>query len=221
MHKKEKIVQSIVQQGVLPLFFHPDERISIKVAEALYASGIRVIEYTNRGKQALKNFKAIKKNFIRQFPDLIIGLGTVMKMKTALKALEYGADFLVSPGFSKELARLALEKNILWIPGCMTPTELMQVYESGNGFVKIFPASSVGSGFINSVKEVFPDLLFMPTGGVDSGNLESWFRAGVSAVGMGSSLINRALMENKDFETIKKNTIILLKQIAAIRASLV
>ncbi len=102
----------------------------------------------------------------------------------------------------------------------MTPTELMQVHESGNGFVKIFPASTVGSGFINSVKEVFPELLFMPTGGVDSGNMESWFRAGASAVGMGSSLINRELMENKDFDTIKKNTGILLKQIAAIRASL-
>ena len=221
MHKKEKIIQSIVQQGVLPLFFHPDEMISIHMTEALYSAGIRVIEYTNRGKQALRNFRLIKKNFIRQFPDLIIGLGTVLESRTALKALEYGADFLVSPGFSKGLAKLAAEKNILWIPGCMTPTELMQVYESGNGFVKIFPAGTVGSGFINSVKEVFPDLLFMPTGGVDNGNMESWFRAGVSAVGMGSSLFNRELMENKDFETIKKNTGILLKQIAAIRASLV
>jgi 2-dehydro-3-deoxyphosphogluconate aldolase / (4S)-4-hydroxy-2-oxoglutarate aldolase len=221
MYKKEKIIQSIVQQGVLPLFFHPDEMISIHITEALYAAGIRVIEYANRGKQALKNFKQIKKNFIRQCPDLIIGLGTVLDPKTASKALEYDADFLVSPGFSKELSKLATEKNILWIPGCMTPTELMLVHESGNGFIKIFPAGTVGSGFINSVKEVFPDLLFMPTGGVDSENMESWFRAGVSAVGMGSGLINRELMENKDFETIKKNTVILLNQIAAIRASLV
>lgn len=110
MHKKEKIIQAIVQQGVLPLFFHPDETISIRIVEAFYESGIRVIEYTNRGKQALKNFRLIKKNFISQFPDFIIGLGTVMDSKTALKALEYGADFLVSPGFSKELAKLSAEK---------------------------------------------------------------------------------------------------------------
>ena len=221
MHKKEKIIQVIVQQGVLPLFFHPDESISIQVTETLYTSGIRVVEYTNRGKQALKNFRSLKKTLVKQFPDLILGLGTVLDSKTALKAIEYGADFLVSPGYSKELAKLAEDKNILWIPGCMTPSELMLAQESGQGLVKIFPANIVGPWFVNSVKEVFPDLLFMPTGGVDSGNLESWFRAGVSAVGMGSSLISRTQMENKDFEAIKLNTSALIKQIAVIRSSLV
>jgi 2-dehydro-3-deoxyphosphogluconate aldolase/(4S)-4-hydroxy-2-oxoglutarate aldolase len=221
MLKKEKIIQSIVQQGVLPLYFHPDETICAGVLEVLYSSGIRVVEYTNRGKQALKNFRNLKKTFSRKRPDLILGLGTVMDTKTASKAIEYGADFLVSPGYLKELARLTAEKNILWIPGCMTPTELMEVQESGQGLVKIFPANTVGPGFINSVKEVFPDLLFMPTGGVDSGNIESWFRAGVSAVGMGGSLISKIQMEHKDFEKIKSNVDAILKQIAAIRSSLV
>jgi 2-dehydro-3-deoxyphosphogluconate aldolase/(4S)-4-hydroxy-2-oxoglutarate aldolase len=221
MHKKEKIIQAIVQQGVLPLFFHPDGDISVQVIESLYASGLRVVEYTNRGQRALKNFRSLKKTFNKQFPDLILGLGTILDSKTALKALEYGADFLVSPGYSKELAKLSSEENILWIPGCISPTELMQAQESGHGLVKIFPASIVGPGFINSVKEVFPDLLFMATGGINSGNLEAWFRAGVSAVGMGSSLIGSPLMENKDFEIIKTNTGALIKQIAAIRSSLV
>src|ERR1700730_17269657 len=135
MHKKEKIIQAIVQQGALPLFFHPDEKTSIQVTEALYASGIRVIEYTNRGKQALKNFRSLKKTCSKQFPDLIIGLGTVQDSKTVLKALEYDADFLVSPGYSKVLAKISSERNILWIPGCMTATELMQAQESGLGFV--------------------------------------------------------------------------------------
>ncbi|HEV3221828.1 MAG TPA: bifunctional 4-hydroxy-2-oxoglutarate aldolase/2-dehydro-3-deoxy-phosphogluconate aldolase [Puia sp.] len=221
MHKKEKIIQAIIQQGALPLFFHPDETISFQVMEALYASGIRVVEYTNRGKQALKNFRSLIKTLNKQFPDLILGLGTVLDAKIALKAMEYGADFLVSPGYSKELARLASERNTLWIPGCMTPTELMQAQESGLGFIKLFPSSTFGPGFVHSVKEVFPDLLFMPTGGIDSGNLESWFRAGVSAVGVGSNLISSSLIENKNFEIIKNNTDALLKQIAAIRSSLV
>jgi 2-dehydro-3-deoxyphosphogluconate aldolase/(4S)-4-hydroxy-2-oxoglutarate aldolase len=221
MHKKEKIIQAIIQQGALPLFFHPDETISIQVMEALYTSGIRLVEYTNRGKQALKNFRSLKKTCIKQFPDLILGLGTVQDSKTALKAMEYGADFLVSPGYSKGLAKISSERNILWIPGCMTATELMQAQESGLGFVKIFPATTVGPGFVQSVKEVFPDLLFMPTGGINNENLESWFKAGVSAVGIGSSLISSSLMENKNFEIIKTNTGALLNQIAAIRSSLV
>jgi 2-dehydro-3-deoxyphosphogluconate aldolase/(4S)-4-hydroxy-2-oxoglutarate aldolase len=221
MHKREKIIQAIIQQGALPLFFHPDETICIRVIEALYTSGIRVVEYTNRGKQALKNFRSLKKTCSKQYPDLILGLGTVQDSKTALKAHEYGADFLVSPGYSKDLTKISMEKNILWIPGCMTATELMHAQESGLGFVKIFPAATVGPGFVQSVKEVFPDLLFMPTGGINNGNLESWFKAGVSAVGIGSSLISSSLMENKNFEIIKTNTSALLNQIAAIRSSLV
>ena len=122
----------------------------------------------------------------------MLGLGTVLDSKTAVKAIQNGADFLVSPGYSKELAELSRDnENILWIPGCMTPTELMQAQVSGQGLVKLFPANMLGPGFVSSVKEVFPDLLFMPTGGVDSENLEAWFRAGASAVGMGSSLISR------------------------------
>lgn len=221
MHKKEKIIKAIIQQGVLPLFFHPDETISSNVTKALYASGIRVVEYTNRGEQALKNFGRLKKTFSKQYPDLLLGLGTVMNTKVALKALEYGADFLVSPGYSRALSELSSKKNILWIPGCITATELMQAEESGLGFVKIFPAATVGPGFIHSIKEVFPDLLFMPTGGINNGNLESWFRAGVSAVGMGSSLVSNSLMDGKDFEKIKTDTGALLQQIAAIRSSLV
>jgi len=221
MYKKEKVIQAIVQQGVLPLYFHPDETISIRVMESLYASGIRVIEYTNRGRQALKNFKSLKKTAGKVFPDLLMGLGTVMDAKTAQKAFDWGADFLVSPGYISELARFSRMKKILWIPGCMTPSELLQAQQSGQGLVKLFPANSLGPGFVRAVREVFPDLLFMPTGGVDSANMDSWFQAGVSAVGMGSSLISSTLMEHKQFENLKINTGALLKQIAAIRSSLV
>jgi 2-dehydro-3-deoxyphosphogluconate aldolase / (4S)-4-hydroxy-2-oxoglutarate aldolase len=221
MYKKEKIIQAIIQQGVLPLYFHPDENTVIRVTESLYAAGIRVIEYTNRGKPAMKNFRSLKKICSKHFPDLILGLGTVLDTKAALKAIDLGADFLVSPGYSKELALLAADEKKLWIPGCMTPADLMQVQASGPGLVKIFPANIVGPAFVQAVKEIFPDLFFMPTGGVDGGNLEAWFKAGVSAVGMGSSLVSRSIMEKRDFKLLKTNTSAITKQIAAIRASLV
>jgi len=216
---REKIIQAIIQQGVLPLYFHPDEETSIKILQALYESGIRVIEYTNRGKQALRNFRSIKKETYKQFPDLVLGLGTVMDPKTAAKGIQNGADFLVSPGYTRELSKFADNENMLWIPGCITPTELFLAQDDGLQLVKLFPANTVGPGFVQSVKEIFPDLLYMPTGGVNSANMESWFRAGVSAVGMGSSLISQDIVEQKNYDLLKLNTSELLKQIAAIRST--
>ena len=216
---REKIIQAIVQQGVLPLFFHPDEETSIQIVQTLYVSGIRVIEYTNRGKQALKNFRSIKKETYRQFPDLILGLGTVMDTKTAGKGIQNGADFLVSPGYTRELSKFADDENKLWIPGCITPTELFSAQDDGLQLVKLFPANAVGTGFLKSVRDVFPDLLYMPTGGVSGENMESWFKAGSSAVGMGNSLISSDMMEHENFDLLKSNTVMILKQIAAIRSN--
>jgi len=214
---KDKIVKAILQQGVLPLYYHPDEEITIEILQALYKSGIRVIEYTNRGKQALKNLRSLAKERYTQFPDLVLGLGTVTDSKTASKAIQNGADFIVSPGYTKELSKLSNDENILWIPGCMTPTELVQVQDDGLHLVKIFPANALGSGFIKSAKEVFPDLLFMPTGGVNSENMESWFKAGASAVGMGSSLISKSIIEERNWKQLNTDAIALVNKIATIR----
>jgi 2-dehydro-3-deoxyphosphogluconate aldolase/(4S)-4-hydroxy-2-oxoglutarate aldolase len=218
---KEKVIKAIIQQGVIPLFYHPDEETSIEILQALYDAGIRVIEYTNRGKQALKNLRSIKKETYKKFPDLILGMGTLLDPKSAEKAIQNGADFLVSPGYTRELSRFSFNENILWIPGCITPTEFMLAIYDDISLVKLFPASSSGPGFIKSCREVFPDLLFMPTGGVDAGNMEFWFKAGATVVGMGGSLISHSIVEKKDWKQLKSNTSALLKQIAAIRASLV
>lgn len=220
MHKREKIIQAIVEQGVLPLYYHPDETTSIRVLETLYESGIRVVEYTNRGKLALKNFKSLQKLAGKKFRDLILGLGTVLDSKMVSKGIEAGADFLVSPGYSDIIYKACLEQNIFWIPGCMTPSDLIQARESGISLVKLFPGNTIGPGFVKSVKEVFPDLLFMPTGGVNNENLQDWFRAGVSAVGIGSNLITKFIMENNEFDFLKANTKELILQIAAIRSSI-
>ena len=101
----------------------------------------------------------------------------------------------------------------------MTPTELFLAQDDGLQLVKIFPANAVGPGFVKSVKEVFPDLLYMPTGGVNSENMESWFKAGVSVVGLASGLITNEMVEQENFDLLKMNTGALLKQIAAIRST--
>jgi len=216
---KEKVVKAIIKQGFLPLYFHPDENTSVEILGVLYEMGVRVVEYTNRGKQALKNLRILAKESYTQFPDLILGLGTVMDTKAGAKAIQNGADFLVSPGYTKELASFSDDENILWIPGCMSPTELIQAQNDGLSLIKIFPASSLGTSFLKAAREVFPDLLFIPTGGVDIDQVESWFSAGASAIGMGSSLISKASMDNRDFEEIKFKITSLVNQIAVIRTS--
>ncbi len=149
---------------------------------------------------------------------MTIGLGTVTDKKTAYKAIKAGADFLVSPGFTEEILKVSGEENIFWIPGCMTPSDLIAAKNARLQLVKIFPANVLGPGFVKAVKEVFPELLFMPTGGVDAGNLQNWFNAGVSVVGMGGSLITKAIVEKKDFELLKQNTESIIRQIDSIRS---
>jgi len=217
MRKKENVVKAIVQQGFLPLYFHPDEKTSIEILQTLYQSGIRVVEYTNRGKQALRNFRSLVKESYSQFPDLILGLGTVLDYKTAGKAIQNGAEFLVSPGYSRELAKFSDNENILWIPGCMTPTEIITVYDNLIPLIKLFPANGLGPGFLKSLTEVFPDLLFMPTGGVNFANIESWFGAGAAAVGIGSGLISKSILDTGDWYQLKANTSALIQLIAAFR----
>ena len=215
MRKKERIIEAIVRQGVLPLYFHPEETTCTGVMESLYASGLRAIEFTNRGRQALKNFRALKRTAQKEFPDLLLGMGTVNDSKTAAECVRLRADFLVSPVFVPQLASFAKKENILWIPGCFSPTELAGAQAAGLKLVKIFPAQVLGPAFVRSVRDVFPDLLFMPTGGIETTNIEVWFRSGVSAVGMGGSLISREILEKKDFSRLAANTDILMKKIAA------
>jgi 2-dehydro-3-deoxyphosphogluconate aldolase / (4S)-4-hydroxy-2-oxoglutarate aldolase len=219
MHKHGRFIERIVRQGVLPLYYNADVMISTQIMGSLYEAGIRIIEYTNRGDQAFKNLKQLKKTCSRQYPDMAIGMGTVTDKKAADKAISAGADFLVSPGYADEILEIADKENICWIPGCMTPSDLITVKNAGLQLVKLFPANVLGTAFVKAVKEVFPELLFMPTGGVEEGNLENWFKAGVSAVGMGGSLMKKEIILNNDFGLLKQNTESIMHQIASIRLS--
>jgi len=221
MHKKEEILEAIIRQGVLPLYFHPEAEVSIQIMKSLYAAGIRVIEYTNRGKTALENLKKLKQSIKKDCRGMILALGTVTDGETAERALEAGADFLISPGFVKEVLAVSRRRQVLWIPGCMTPTELIRASQADVRLVKLFPGNLLGPEFVLSVKELFPDLLFMPTGGVEprTDNLTAWFHAGVSAVGMGSKLLTKSVIEKREFADLTALTIALLKQINTIRQS--
>jgi len=199
---------SIVAQGMLPLYFNPSEEVSIGVLKAIYKAGVKAVEYTNRGEAAFKNFKKLIEIRNSEMPGLLLGIGTVKNLQTAKDYVAAGADFLVSPGFVKEVADYAVSNDIFYAPGCMTPTEIIAAENAGITFIKLFPGNMLGPEFLSGIKDIFPNLLFMPTGGVDTTkeNIEGWFKAGVCAVGMGSKLISKKLMEQADYATIEKTT---------------
>ena len=216
MNKKEEILKLIPEQGVLPLFFYKDADVSIEVLKALYAAGIRSVEYTNRGEAALKNFKEMRRVCDGELRGMYLGVGTIKNAASALAFIEAGADYIISPGLVEDAIEVAKSNDILWVPGCMTPTEIIKAESLGAKLVKLFPGNILGPGFLSAIKELFPNLLFMPTGGVEAEkeNLAGWFKAGVCAVGMGSKLVTKAALENKDYEGIKAGT---LKSLALIK----
>ena len=219
MKNSQQITDVITSQGILPLYFNADETVSIEVLRAIYKAGIKAVEYTNRGEAALKNFKKLIEMRNSEMPDLMLGVGTIKNLEQAESYLTAGADFMVSPGLIKEVADYAVGKDIFYAPGCMTPSEIIAAENCGIKFIKLFPGNLLGPEFLSSIKEIFPKLLFMPTGGVDTTkeNIEGWFKAGVCAVGMGSKLISKKLMETKDYGTIEKNTKEVLETIASIK----
>ena len=219
MNTSKQITEAIIAQGMLPLYFNADETVSIEVLRAIYKAGVKAVEYTNRGEAALKNFAKMVEIRNAEMPGILLGVGTIKNLQQANDYLAAGADFLVSPGFVKEVADYAVSKDIFYAPGCMTPSEIIAAENAGIKFIKLFPGNMLGPEFLSGIKDIFPKLLFMPTGGVDTTkeNIEGWFKAGVCAVGMGSKLISKKLMEAKDYITIEQETSKVLELIQQIK----
>jgi|SRR6185503_2209968 len=209
MKQKKAVLNSILAQGMLPLFYYDDAEVSLQIAKTLYKAGVRALEYTNRGAHALENFKALKKARKKEMPELYLGIGTIKNSSEAEDFVDAGADFIVSPIVNNEVAKIAHKHDLLWIPGCMTPTEIDAAQKHGAELIKIFPANILGAAFISSIKDLFPGQLFVPTGGVelDQKNISEWFKAGVCAVGFGSKLITKDVLEKHLYDQLYANTV--------------
>ncbi len=206
MDKQTAILKTIRSQGLMPLFYHEDATVCIQLMHCLYAAGVRLIEFTNRGSAAFENFKLMQKE-AEGLDGLFLGIGTIKNAVAADQYLGVGADFLISPALVDEVYDVAETSNTLWIPGCMTPTEITKAGSMGIGLVKLFPGNVLGPGYVSAIKDLFPAISFMPTGGVETTkeNLEEWFASGVVAVGMGSKLITKKLLEEKNYSAIQQN----------------
>lgn len=187
-----------IKSGLIPVFYHHDADSSKTVINACYNGGIRVFEYVNRGDAAVVNFPVLKDHVRKYCPGMILGVGSVLNRQQAEKFIQLGADFIVSPILSKEIALACIDHNIYWIPGCATPTEIAKAKALGADIIKVFPGNVLGPGFIKSVLGPMPGLKLMPTGGVEPTreNLKAWFDAGAVCVGMGSNLFTSELINN-------------------------
>jgi 2-dehydro-3-deoxyphosphogluconate aldolase / (4S)-4-hydroxy-2-oxoglutarate aldolase len=218
MDKKEIVLDLIKSQGIVPLYFHPEATVCAEILRALYRAGARVVEFTNRGPAALQNFLQLRKIAGLELPGLYLGAGTIKNKIEATEFINEGADFIVSPGIVKAVGDLAVSNDLLWIPGCLTPTEILLADDLGAGMVKLFPASLHGPGYLAAIKEIFPDILFMPTGGIDTNeeNLRAWFASGAAAVGLGSKLLGKTSVDGGDYAaiaTLTRQTLDLVQKI--------
>jgi 2-dehydro-3-deoxyphosphogluconate aldolase/(4S)-4-hydroxy-2-oxoglutarate aldolase len=193
MTKETNPLKVIQAYPVIPVYYNEDADTCIEVLKATYAGGIRVFEFTNRGGNATENFKALLAYRNEHFADMQLGIGTIKTVEQAEAYIKIGADFIVSPIVRADLAKVCADHGVMWVPGCMTPTEINFAEELGAPLVKLFPGDTLGIWFLKAIKPLFPNLKFMPTGGVDVNkeNIDNWLNAGVTALGFGSKLFQQ------------------------------
>lgn len=218
MEREAALINQIKNEGMLPLFYHDDATVCENVLQALYNGGVRCVEFTNRGVHALPNFKHLV-SLKTTMPGLIIGIGTIKTPQDATSFIEAGADFLISPCFDASVADVAYMHKVLWIPGCMTPTEIHVAQKSGATLIKLFPGNVLGPGFVEAIKTLFTGVDFLVTGGVEptEQNIGAWFKAGVVGVGLGSKLITKDVLANKNYTQLETQTTQLVRLIKKVQ----
>jgi 2-dehydro-3-deoxyphosphogluconate aldolase/(4S)-4-hydroxy-2-oxoglutarate aldolase len=204
-----EVVNTLLDIGLGPLFYNGDLETSIELVSACSRGGVKTIEFTNRVELAYPVFTELIKHFAKAAPDIILGIGSIVDAPTAALYIAAGANFIVGPNFNPEIARLCNRRKILYLPGCATETEISTAEEYGAEICKIFPGETVGGpAFIKAVMAPCPWHRLMPTGGVDAteASISEWIQAGAAAVGMGSKLITKQSVSEKDYDGVAKKT---------------
>lgn len=214
----EDIISKMKETGLVPVFNHSDKEVAGEVLINSYQAGIRVFEFTNRGSNAFEVFSHLVQ-VASELEGLILGIGTIWSVNDAEKFIEAGAQFVVSPGLVPEMGEAILEKEMLWIPGCGTVSEVAKALAIGASLVKIFPGNVLGPSFAAAVRSVLPKARLMPTGGVKptAENMSSWFNAGVLCVGMGSQLFSKNLIHAANYTELQDDISDALSLIRSIR----
>lgn len=184
------ILQTVLQTPIVPVFYHADAAYAKRILQACYNGGLRVFEFTNRGAQAAEVFGELVTFVQENCPEMLLGIGTLYTAAEAERFIQAGADFVVQPCLTAEVAEICRWHKVPWLPGAMSVREVYEATQLGAAVVKIFPGNVLGPGFIKSLRGPMPTVPLMVTGGVEptEASLREWFEAGVNVVGMGSQL---------------------------------
>jgi 2-dehydro-3-deoxyphosphogluconate aldolase/(4S)-4-hydroxy-2-oxoglutarate aldolase len=217
-YSRIEVATVMKETGMVPLFFHSDIEFSKKVLKACYDGGARLMEFTARGDFAHEVFGELTKYAIAELPGMIMGVGSVTDGAAASLYMALGANFIVTPVLREDIAMVCNRRKVLWSPGCGTLTEIARAEELGCEIVKLFPGDIYGPQFVKGIKGPQPWTSVMPTGGVSptTENLKGWFDAGVTCVGMGSQLISKEILKNKDYAKLEqdvKNALAKIKEV--------
>lgn len=214
MIEKNKTLKKITDVGIVAVVRAENSEKAEKIAKACIDGGIPAIEITFTVPGAEKVIESLKEKFSKD--ELIVGAGTVLDSETARIAILSGAEYIVSPSFDNETAKLCNRYQIPYMPGCMTITEIVKAMEAGADVIKIFPGSVFGPDVIKAIKGPLPQAVLMPTGGVDLENVGEWIKNGCVAVGAGGKLTGGAKTGN--YEQITETAKEFIKRIKEARS---
>ena len=205
-YDKLQVLATMMETGMVPVFYHADAEVAKKVLKACYDGGVRAFEFTNRGDFAQEVFAELVKYANKELPGMIVGVGSVIDPATAALYIQLGANFVVGPLFNPAIAPVCNRRLIPYCPGCGTVSEVGAAQEAGCDVCKVFPGDVLGPAFVKGLRAPMPWSRLMVTGGVkpERANLEGWFKAGVTCVGMGSNLFPKDVVAAGDWSRITK-----------------
>ncbi len=215
--EKREVFNRIISEGLVPVVRVSSAQEAIDVAEAIKEGGVSLIEITMSVQGAIEVIKELTQKYKDK---IIMGAGTVLDPETGRAALLAGAQFLVSPTLNLDLIHLAHRYSAVVIPGTMTPTEVLTAWNAGADLVKVFPAAQLGGPeYIKALRGPLPQILLVPTGGVNLQNAGAFIRAGAAALGAGGELVDKKAVKEKKFHIITENTRAFLKAIQEARGT--
>ena len=186
------------------------------VVGALARGGVRTLEITMTVPGAVEVIRDVAKAVP---PGVVLGAGTVLDADAARRVIDAGARFVVAPVFDLDTVRVCHERDVPVMPGCYTPTEMLQAWRAGADLIKVFPATSLGPGYLKDIAAPLPQLKLVPTGGVTPENAGTWIKAGAVALGLGSALVDHAAVAAGDFGRIEALARLAISNVAAARAA--